>query len=277
MVNVNGVDLCADSFGDPGHPTLLLIMGSAASMDWWETELCERLAAGSRHVVRYDARDTGRSVTYEPGKPTYTGADLVADIIGVLDAFGVERGHLVGESSGGALAQVAALDHPNRVASLTLIATSPAGPAPDLPPMTADAAARFSGIGTPDWSDRQAVVDYIVASARACASPTVPFDEAAARELAAAVVERTTNVESSFTNHDLIDGTDPWRDRLGDLAAPALVIHGTDDPVFPLGHGQALAREIPGAKLLVLEGVGHEHPRRAWDRIVPAVLEHTAG
>lgn len=277
MVKVNGVDICAESFGDPDDPTLLLIMGSAGSMDWWEPELCDRLAAGSRHVIRYDHRDTGRSVTYEPGKPAYTGADLVADIIGVLDAFGVERGHLVAESMGGALAQVAALDHPDRVASLTLIATSPAGAAPDLPPMTAEAMARFSDIGTPDWSDRQAVVDYIVASARACASPRAPFDEAAARELAAAVVERSTNVESGFTNHDLIDGTDPWRDRLGGLAAPTLVIHGTDDPVFALGHGQALAREIPGAKLLVLDGVGHEHPRRAWERIVPAVLEHTAG
>ena len=276
MLKVNAVDICAESFGDPGDPTLLLVMGSAGSMDWWETELCERLAAGSRHVIRYDHRDTGRSVTYEPGAPTYSGADLVADIVGVLDAHAVERGHLVAESMGGALAQVMALDHGERVASLTLIATSPAGPAPDLPPMTAEAVARFSGIGTPDWSDRGAVVDYIVASARACASPTAPFDEAGARELAATVVDRSTNVESSFTNHELIDGTDPWRERLGELAAPTLVIHGTDDPVFPLGHGEALAREIPEATLLVLDGVGHEHPRRAWDRIVPAVLEHTA-
>ena len=166
----------------------------------------------------------------------------------MLDAYGVDRGHLVGESMGGALAQVAALDHPGRFESLTLIATSPAGPAPDLPPMTAEAMERFSGIAAPDWSDRGAVLDYIVASARACASPTEPFDEAATRELAAGVIDRSTNVESSFTNHELIDGTGPWRDRLGDLAAPTLVLHGTDDPVFPLGHGEALATRSRGRR-----------------------------
>jgi pimeloyl-ACP methyl ester carboxylesterase len=277
LLNVNGVELCAEAFGDPTDPTILLVMGSAGSMDWWETEFCERLAAGQRRVVRYDLRDTGRSVTYEPGAPTYSGADLVADIIGVLDAHGVERGHLIGESMGGALVQVAALDHPDRVASLTLIATSPAGPAPDLPPMTDEASARFAAITTPDWSDRRAVADYIVASARACASPTASFDESAARELAAMVIDRSVDVEASFTNHYLIDSTPPWRDRLGQLAAPTLVIHGTDDSVLPLGHGQALADEIPGAQLLILDEVGHEHPRRAWDRIVPAVLAHTAG
>ena len=101
MLSVNGVEICAESFGDAGDPTLLLVMGSAASMDWWETELCERLAAGSRRVIRYDPRDTGRSVAYEPGAPTYSGADLVADIVGVLDAYGVDRGHLVGESMAG--------------------------------------------------------------------------------------------------------------------------------------------------------------------------------
>ena len=277
MLQVNGVELCAESFGDRADPTILLVMGSAGSMDWWEPELCERLAAGSRHVVRYDLRDTGRSVNYPAGAPTYGGADLVADIIGVLDAYGSERGHLVGESMGGALAQVAALEFPDRVASLTLIATSPAGPAPDLPPMTEEAIARFSALATPDWSDREAVIDYVVAFARACASPSAPFDEGAAREVAAAAIDRSADVEAMFTNHDLIDGPDPWRDRLGELAAPTLVIHGTDDPLFPLAHGEALAAEIPDAELLVLDGVGHEHPRRAWDRIVPAILERTAG
>jgi pimeloyl-ACP methyl ester carboxylesterase len=277
MLSVNGVALCAEAFGDAADPTVLLVMGSSGSMDWWETEFCERLAAGSRHVVRYDMRDTGRSTAYEAGAPSYTGDDLVADLIGVLDAYGVERGHLVGESMGGALAQVAALEHPERVASLTLIATSPAGPASDLPGMSDEAMARFGAIATPDWSDRDAVLEYIVASARACASPREPFDEAAARELAETVFERSVDIEASYANHHRIEGGDPWRHRLGELAAPTLVIHGTDDPVFPLGHGEALANEITGAELLVLDGVGHEHPRRAWDRIVPAVLAHTAG
>ena len=268
MLSVNGVELCAESFGD-----------AAIRRSCWSWGRRRRWTGGSPSSASAWRRDRGtwsattsatpaaRSRT-QPGAPTYGGADLVADIIGVLDAYGVERGHLVGESMGGALAQVAALEFPERVASLTLIATSPAGPAPDLPSMTEEATARFSALATPDWSDREAVIDYIVAFARACASPSAPFDEDAARELAAAAIDRSADVEATFTNHDLIDGPDPWRDRLGDLAAPTLVIHGTDDPLFPLAHGEALADEIPGARLLVLDGVGHEHPRRAWDRIV---------
>ena len=277
MLDVNGVELCAESFGDRGDPTVLLIMGSAASMDWWEPELCERLAAGSRHVIRYDLRDTGRSVTDPAGAPTYSGADLVADIIGLLDAYGSERAAPRRRVDGRGARPGRRPGIPGARASLTLIATSPAGPAPDLPSMTAEATARFSALATPDWSDREAVIDYVVAFARACASPSAPFDEGAAREVAATAIDRSADVEAMFTNHDLIDGPDPWRDRLGELAAPTLVIHGTDDPLFPLAHGEALAAEIADAELLVLDGVGHEHPRRAWDRIVPAILERTAG
>jgi pimeloyl-ACP methyl ester carboxylesterase len=126
-LTVRGVELCAETFGDPSAPPLLLIMGSGASMDWWEEDFCERLAAGGRFVVRYDHRDTGQSVTYPPGKPDYTGDDLMADAVGVLDALGLASAHVVGMSMGGALAQLVALDHPDRVASLTLISTSPAG------------------------------------------------------------------------------------------------------------------------------------------------------
>src|SRR5689334_11992834 len=111
-------------------------MGSGASMDWWEDELCERLAAGRRFVVRYDHRDTGRSVSYDAGDPGYAGEDLVDDVVGVLDALGIAKAHLVGMSMGGAIAQVVALDHPDGIASLTLVSTSPAGPGDDLPGMS---------------------------------------------------------------------------------------------------------------------------------------------
>src|SRR4051812_16557683 len=106
LVEANGVSLCVETFGEPVDPSLLLIMGSSASMDWWEDELCERLAAGSRFVIRYDQRDTGRSVTYEPGAPQYTLNDLVADAVGLLDSLGVATAHVVGMSMGGAVAQI---------------------------------------------------------------------------------------------------------------------------------------------------------------------------
>ena len=276
IVHANGVDLCVQTFGDQSDPAILLIMGLAASMDWWEDDFCERLAAGRRFVIRYDHRDTGQSASYAPGAPAYTGDDLVADAIGVLDALDVGSAHVVGLSMGGALGQVMALDHRERVASLTLIATSPAGPGePDLPDMTAEGRAAFGQATEPDWSDRAAVIDYATQLARACASRSRPFDEQAMRELWGRVLDRTTDIESSMKNHYAVDGRGRWRERLGDIDAPTLVIHGTEDPVFPLGHGEALAREIPGAELLTLEGSGHELARRDWQVVVPAILSLT--
>jgi pimeloyl-ACP methyl ester carboxylesterase len=278
IIEANGVHLCVETFGDHADDAIVLIMGAAASMDWWEDEFCERLAAGGRFVIRYDHRDTGRSVTYEPGAPGYTGRDLVEDVIGVLDALGLARAHLVGMSMGGALAQLAGLDHPDRVISLTLISTSPAGPhEADLPGMTDEAMAAFGALTEPDdWSDRRAVVDYLTDQARACASPSHPFDEHGTRALCVRVVDRTINIASTIKNHYLAEGGGRWRERLGELDAPTLVIHGMEDPMMPHGHGVALAREIPGARLLSLEQTGHELPRRVWDVVVPAILGHTA-
>src|SRR3954465_2494213 len=125
MVEANGVELCTEPFGDPADPPILLIMGLGASMLWWEEGFCQLLADGGRFVVRYDHRDTGRSVTYELGRPGYSGAGLVADAVGVLDAYEIPVAHLVGVSAGGAFAQLLALDHPDRVSSLVLISTPP--------------------------------------------------------------------------------------------------------------------------------------------------------
>jgi pimeloyl-ACP methyl ester carboxylesterase len=279
IVEANGVELCVESFGDSDAPAILLIMGSSASMDWWEDEFCERLAAGSRFVIRYDHRDTGRSVSYEPGAPRYTFDDLVADAAGLLDAFGLASAHLVAISMGGAIAQLVALDHPDRVASLTLISTGPASPGPDdpdLPTMSEETIARFAEAAEPEWSDRAAVIDHMVDLARLSAGRSRPFDEKTFRDLAGRVFDRTINIESTMTNHNALDGGDRWRERLADVRVPTLVIHGTDDPVVPYGNGVALANEIPGANLLTLEGTGHELPRADWDVVVPAILEHTA-
>ncbi|MGH3006417.1 MAG: alpha/beta fold hydrolase [Gaiellaceae bacterium] len=271
----NGVELCVQTFGDLASPAILLIGGAASSMDWWEDEFCERLAAGPRFVIRYDLRDTGQSVSYEPGAPQYGGPDLVADAVGVLDALRVARAHVVGISMGGGIAQQLALDHADRVASLTLISTSPGGP--DLPPMSDELRARFEEpLPEPDWSDRQAVVDYIVEDLRPYAG-TLPFDEVEMRALAGRIVDRTVNIASSMTNHWILEGGEPVRPRLGEIRAPTLVLHGTEDPLLPYGHAEALAAEIPGARLLPLEGMGHEvPPRPVWDQVVTAILDHTA-
>src|SRR3954470_14644256 len=115
IIEANGVELCTEPFGDPTHSPILLIMGIGASMLWWEEGFCRLLAEGGRFVIRYDHRDTGRSVTYELGRPQYTGADLVADAVGVLDAYEIAAAHVVGVSAGGAFAQLLALGFPDRI------------------------------------------------------------------------------------------------------------------------------------------------------------------
>jgi pimeloyl-ACP methyl ester carboxylesterase len=278
IVRTNGVDLCVESFGDPADPAILLIAGATGSMLSWDEEFCERLASGSRFVIRYDNRDTGRSVTYEPGAPEYSFADLVGDAVGLLDALDLASAHLVGISMGGAIGQLVALDHPDRVASLILISTSPSGPGdPDLPPMSDELRAHFEAApAAPDWSDREAVIDYIVDSARPFAGTSAPFDEAAWRDLGARDFDRSINIASSMTNPFAMERGGPWRARLGGLRAPTLVIHGTVDPLFPIGHALALANEIPGARLLRLEQTGHELPRAVWDVVIPAILRHAS-
>jgi pimeloyl-ACP methyl ester carboxylesterase len=275
ILEVNGVGLCAQTFGSADDPAVLLVMGLAASMLHWEDELCERLAGGSRFVIRYDHRDTGHSVAYPPGAPGYTGDDLVADAAGVIDALKVGPAHVVGFSMGGALAQLLALDYPERVASLTLISTSP-GTGADLPRMSEELRAHFADPPPePDWSDRDAVVEYLVEDERAYAARSRPFAEAERRELARRIFDRTTDIAASMKNHWALEGGESWRERLGQIRVPTLVLHGTEDPLFPIGHALALASEIPGARLVRLEGIGHELPREAWDVVVPEILRHT--
>ena len=275
IIHANSVDLCVETFGDGADPALLLIHGAGNSMLSWDERLCRRLADGGRFVIRYDLRDAGRSASYEPGAPPYGLRDLVADAAGLLDGLGRPSAHIVGLSTGGTIGQLLALDHPDRVATLTLVASTPGIPgqeAPDLPGAAPDLFA--DGPAEPDWSDRAAVIDHLVESER----PFSPrFDERAMRELAARVADHTTN-PASVSNVYALDPGEPWRDRLGRITAPTLVIHGADDPLFPYDHARALAREIPGADLLPVEHMGHEYfPPATWDLVVPAILRHTSG
>jgi len=279
IVRANGVALCVETFGDPAHPAILLIGGGASSMDWWEDEFCKRLAAGLRFVIRYDHRDTGRSTSYAPGAPPYTMKVLARDASGLLDALEVKSAHLVGMSMGGTIAVYMALDQSARVATLTLVSTSPGAAGPGkakLPPMSRTLQEFFAkDTPPPDWRDRSAVIEYIVDGSRPFAGAR-GFDEAHLRSLAGRVFDRTTNMEASFTNHAAVTGGGAVRARLGELKLPTLVIHGTADPLFPYGHAQALASEIAGARLLPLEGVGHEMPPAAvWDVVIPAILSHS--
>ncbi len=165
-VTIDGIDLCYEVFGVPADATVLLIAGGAQSMIWWEEEFCSRLAEAGRRVVRYDHRDTGRSTSSPPGRPSYTAHDLTTDPLRILDALGVGRAHVVGLSMGGGIAQRIALEHAERVSTLCLASTSPAVPAEHdrrLPPPRPQVMATFTDPGPePDWTDRDAVVAYRV-------------------------------------------------------------------------------------------------------------------
>ncbi len=277
MIEANGVDLCTQPFGDPGDPPVLLLMGIGGSMLWWDEGFCRMLAEGGRFVIRYDHRDTGRSVTSKPGHPQYTGADLAGDAVGVLDAYGIAAAHVVGVSAGGAFAQLIALGFPDRILSLVLISTSPATPGKRLLPSATE---RFNGfLGSAeaevDWSDKKSVIEYLVAYERMLAGGARPFHEAALRDLVRRDVERARDIAAA-ENHSMIPEGDVPTKPISSIAAPTLVIHGTADPMFPLEHGRALAKEIPRARLLTLDGAGHGIDRADWTTIARAIIEHTA-
>jgi pimeloyl-ACP methyl ester carboxylesterase len=276
IIEANGVPLCVDTEGDPADPAILLIHGASASLLWWDRELCERLATGGRYVIRYDSRDTGRSISYPAGQPGYRLTDLADDAIGILDALGVDRAHLVGRSNGGATALVAGVDHPERVASLTFVGTTTGDP--DLPPMEPEVSAAMGG--QPDPADRAAVVAHVVElmraySGAATGDEAAGFDEDEVRRLAEWDVERTTDMAAALTNHFCFEFDGPRRGGFAELTAPVLVVHGDRDPAFPLPHGRAVQAAIPGADLLVLADTGHDLPRRRYPELVAALLRHT--
>ncbi len=270
MIGVGDVELCAESFGDPSDPPVLLIMGMGGSMLWWDEEFCRMVAGGGRFVIRYDHRDTGRSTAYEPGKPGYTADELVSDAAGVLDGYGIARAHVVGVSMGGALAQLLALDHPERLLSLVLISSSFAVPTDRALPGVTDEYARFlEAAAGQEGSDPESVV----AESRVLAGPR-PFDEAAFRDLALRDAERA-RCYASAANHAVLPDGSRSHEPVASIGAPTLVIHGTADPLFPIEHGQALAEEIPGARLVTLPDAGHLLLRADWEPVARAILEHT--
>ncbi|TDD37685.1 alpha/beta hydrolase [Actinomadura sp. KC06] len=283
FIKANGVELCAETFGDPGDAPVLLI---GNTMLTWPDDLCGRVAALRRFVVRYDLRDTGRSTFADPEAPAYTLRDLVADAAGVLDAHDLPSAHVVGFGVGGWIAQLLALDHPARVTTLTLIATRPTAPGPndaDLPEHAPELMAHFMNPPEVDWTDRASVVAFMIESARHLSGKF--FDEDEAREDIERIYDRTPATPDPGKAHRAnqmatvfaaLDSKPRWRERLGGISAPTLVIHGEDDAFFPLGNGEALAAEIPGAELLTVSGMGNELPRRTWDEVVPAILRHTS-
>ncbi|MBB3051159.1 pimeloyl-ACP methyl ester carboxylesterase [Prauserella isguenensis] len=248
-------------------------------MDWWDAELCQAIAAHGRRVVRYDHRDTGQSTTGEPGSPSYDGGVLDRDGAHLIEALGQGPMHLVGVSMGGAIAQSIALHRPDLVRSLTLIATTAVGGVDydTLPGPTAALAESFENPPPdPDWSDRAQVVEWMVDGQRGFAG-AIPIDEQRTRTIATEIFDRSIDVAAAG-NHWLVVGGDDEDLDIRRITTPTLVVHGSHDPLFPLPHGEALAAAIPDARLLVVDGMGHQFPPPStWKQFVSTLLEHTEG
>lgn len=286
-VRANGIEIWCEDFGSARDPGLLLVMGAGGQGILWPDEFCAALAAAGHHVIRYDNRDTGQSTCLDFVKSPYTLSDMARDAVGVLDAYGIERAHVAGASMGGMIGQTLAIEHGARLRTLTSIMSSPAGasimkamlggggtalPGPEPKVMEAVAASAAN----PPRTDAERL-DAAVRLWRALSGSGEPFDEPAVREREARVLARAKNPDAA-QNHQLAIAGSPDRDELlRKVTTPTLVIHGSEDPILPLPHGRATAAAIPGAKFLLLEGVGHDIPPLAQKRIAQAIVEHTAG
>lgn len=260
FVDNGAVRLAVRAEGPEAGLPLVLVMGATASMDWWPDDLLAALHAAGFRTLRFDHRDTGESS--RPGGD-YTVEDLAGDVLAVMDALGLGSAHLAGMSLGGLIGQMLAVEHPERIASLTLIGAEPLGwqgdPLPGIAPAFMD---HFAGFGAVDWADPSAAEAFLLGIARLCSGSGAPFDAGRARARIRREAARGADPAAAFA-HAAVGLARDWAGAAGRIGVPTLVIHGADDPILPLANGQALARTIRGARLLVLEGVGHELPARA--------------
>ncbi|HEY4097613.1 MAG TPA: alpha/beta hydrolase [Baekduia sp.] len=274
-IEANGVTLGVERFGDETAPLVLLAGGT--TMLSWPDALCIALARGGRRVVRYDLRDAGWSTTIDPMAPAYTLRDLAADAAALARELDDRPAHLAGIGVGGMVAQVAALDHPNAFSALTLVGTRPVAPGrvdDDLPDHDAATMKRLFSRSRPDWSDRAAVAEHAAGGAEILGD-----DPSAARAAAERKWDRTPGIEPAVQLANQVglmfsrlDCKPRWRRRLPELAIPVLVVHGRRDRFFPVGNGEALAREISGARLLVLERAATALPEEEADEVAKAML-----
>nr|WP_255553469.1 alpha/beta hydrolase [Maritimibacter sp. DP1N21-5] len=252
-----------------------MVMGATASMLSWPDALVEALGKRGLFVIRFDHRDTGETTTVPPGAADYVVEDMAQDVLAVMDGYGLARAHVVGMSLGGYIGQMLALEHPNRVASLTLIASEPLGwDGAPLPHISDAFMAHFSSMADLDWMYEDAVVAFLSGMDQLSAGTGAPFDAGAAEARARAVLARTDSLASMF-NHGTLSTREDWTGRFREIAVPVLVIHGVDDPVLPIENGRAIAGDIAGARIVELDGVGHELPDRALGRIVDEIARFT--
>ena len=283
----NGIEICYDTTGDPSDPTVLLVMGLGGQLIQWDPELCGLIAERGYHVVRFDNRDVGLSTHLEGGVDVFglfaseTGgseppsvpyllSDMANDAVCLLDNLGVDRAHVVGVSMGGMIAQTIALDHPSRVLTLTSIMSTTGDPDVGLP--TAEA---MEALVVPPAQTRQEAEDGAVRQAQVWGSPGL-FDEVHLRRLAGDSWDRCHEPMGIARQLAAILASGSRSSGLATLAIPTLVIHGTADTLVQSSGGERTAEVIPDAKLLMVDGMGHDLPRALWPTLVDAICGHFA-
>ena len=284
----NGIEIHYEEQGDPAAPAMLLIMGFGAQLTLWPDELVEALAAQGFRVIRYDNRDVGLSQKFDgvkaPGlvkmtllskigftpKVPYTLADMADDGVGLLDALGIERAHIVGASMGGMIAQHVAARHPDRCLSLTTVFSTTGNP--KLPPARPESMKAL--ITRPDSTEEGVLVEHGMMLARTIGSPGYPAPEDRLRERTLASVRRSFYPEGPTRHLSAIVADGDRRAMLRDIAVPTLVLHGEDDPLVPCEGGRDTAASIPGAKLKTIPGWGHDLPLELVDELAGAIGEH---
>ena len=286
-VPANGIELAYDTFGAADADPLLLIMGLGSQMIAWDDGFCEMLAGRGFRVVRFDNRDVGHSTSMNAGgipdiaammarafageslTAPYLLGDMAADAVGLLDALGIARAHIVGASMGGAIAQEVALRYPSRTKSLVSIMASSGDPM--LPPPKPEAMAILFN---PTPTDRAAYVERYKATWKVLRAGSFPDDEALDPARAERMYARGINPPGVARQLAAILASGSRKPRLPSLAVPTLVLHGAADPLVPIEHGRDVAATVPGARLTVIERMGHALPVSMWPQIVDAITTH---
>jgi pimeloyl-ACP methyl ester carboxylesterase len=272
----NNIDIWYEDFGNPSNPTVLLIMGAGAQCVFWNMELINKIVNAGYHVVRFDNRDTGLSTWIDDfNAAPYSLEDMAADTIGLMDALNIEKAHIIGWSMGGMIAQLIAIHYPNRILSLTSWMSTYWSLDPDVPAMSDEMTSWFekSMGGTPPVT-KEEIIEETFKIFRMFSGSRFQLDEQWLKSMTEEAYNRGMDPRTT-QNHSAAIMTSPSRlEALKNLNIPTLVIHGTEDPALNYAHGVVCAKVIPGAKLLLLKGVGHELPSEIVPEAVEAILKH---